>query len=79
VCPALREICRHFGSLAPLWCCQASQRVFSGFSFFVEQRSCQKSVSLESSLLMRVGTFPLVAQVLKLEWDKAASYPACQV
>jgi len=28
---------------------------------------------------MRVGTFPLVAQVLKLEWDKAASYPACQV
>jgi len=26
-----------------------------------------------------VGTFPLVAQVLKLEWDKAASYPACQV
>ena len=24
-------------------------------------------------------TFPLVAQVLKLEWDKAASYPACQV
>jgi hypothetical protein len=29
--------------------------------------------------LMRVGTFPLVAQVRKLEWDKAASYPACQV
>jgi len=28
---------------------------------------------------MTVGTFPLVAHVLKLEWDKAASYPACQV
>src|ERR1700757_1574899 len=27
---------------------------------------------------MTVGTFPLVAHVLKLEWDKAASYPACQ-
>jgi len=26
-----------------------------------------------------VGTFPLEAQVLKLEWDQAASYPACQV
>ena len=28
---------------------------------------------------MTLGAFPLVAHVLKLEWDKAASYPACQV
>ena len=37
---------RPYGSLAPLWCCQATQRVFSGFSCFVEQRSC-KNFGLE--------------------------------
>jgi hypothetical protein len=29
--------------------------------------------------LATVGRFLLWARVLKLEWDKAASYPACQV
>jgi hypothetical protein len=33
------------------------------FHFFVEQRSCQKSVGLESSGLSDRWTFPLVAQV----------------
>jgi hypothetical protein len=67
-----------FWSLALLWCCQATQRVFSGFSCFVEQRSCQIFGVRESSEVCDRWTFPLVAQVLKLEWDKAASYPACQ-
>jgi hypothetical protein len=67
-----------FGSLAPLWCCQAYPACFSTFSCFVGQRSCQ-NFGLELELVLTVGTFPLVAQVLKLEWDKAASYPACQV
>jgi hypothetical protein len=39
---SLAKVFSPFGSLAPLWCCQATQRVFSGFSSFVEQRSCQK-------------------------------------
>jgi len=67
-----------FGSLAPLWCCQAYPACFSTFSCFVGQRSCQ-NFGLEIEQVLTVGTFPLVAHVLKLEWDKAASYPACQV
>src|SRR5260370_39571784 len=51
---------------------------FSDFSCFVEQRSCQKCLVQRSSRLATVGTFPLEAQVLKVEWDQAASYPACQ-
>src|SRR5258707_2304873 len=68
-----------FGSLAPLWCCQATQRVFSGFSCFVEQRSCQNFGFSGRAKFTTVATFPLVAHVLKLDLDKAASYPACQV
>jgi hypothetical protein len=47
----LRAGCTHgtFWSLAPLWCCQATQRVFSGFSCFVGQRSCQIFGIRESS------------------------------
>ena len=73
------KLTRPFGSLALLWCCQATQRVFSGFSCFVEQRSCQNFGVRGRAEFTTIGTFPLVAHVLKLEWDKAASYPACQV
>ena len=31
---SLRTCFGRSGSLAPLWCCQATQGVFSGFSFF---------------------------------------------
>ena len=51
---------------------------FSGISCFIGQRSCQKYLFGVEPVSDR-WTFPLVAQVLKLEWDKAASYPACQV
>src|SRR5260370_42442158 len=77
LCSARTESCCR--SLAPLWCCQATQRVFSGFSCFVEQRSGQNFGVRGRAKFTSVGTFPLVAHVLKLEWDKAASYPACQV
>ena len=43
------KIIELFRSLAPLWCCQATQRVFSGFSCFVGQRSCQIFGIRESS------------------------------
>jgi hypothetical protein len=50
-----------FGSLAPLWCCQAYPECFSGFSCFVGQRSCQK-LGGEIELICDWWTFPLVAQ-----------------
>src|SRR5258708_19771273 len=64
-----------FGSLAPLWCCQATQRVFSGFSCFVEHRSGQNFGVRGRAKFTSVGTFPLVAHVLKFGWDKTASFP----
>jgi hypothetical protein len=50
---------------------------FSGLSSFVEQHSCQ-IFRFRVEPVCDHWTFPLVAHVLRLEWDKAASYPACQ-
>src|SRR5260370_41437973 len=67
-----------FRELRPPMVLSSYRACFSDFSCFVEQRSCQKCLVQRSSRLATVGTFPLEAQVLKLEWDQAASYPACQ-
>src|SRR6516165_3561130 len=59
--------------------CQTTETHVSGFACFVEQRSCPKLFSFRS----RAGyplwsAFPLGSHLSKLQWDKAASYPACQ-
>ena len=59
--------------------CQTTETRVSGFACFVEQRSCPKLFSFRS----RAGyplwsAFALGSHLSKLQWDKAASYPACQ-
>jgi hypothetical protein len=59
---------------------QATWQRVSGFSSFVEQRSCQIVFRLKGERVRDFKQrFLLVLNCPLLELDKAASYPACQV